>query len=131
MKPIVRLGEAANRGVGVNGGQIPDMTLFTCLKGNYGWQKMPSGVIFQWGYASSVGSASGDGIGKYNQFTIPFPSATLVVICTDSGDVKSNSSGCTNYGISKKDNMGFYLASFRASAPVVSNFTALYIAIGY
>ncbi|WP_000234901.1 gp53-like domain-containing protein [Escherichia coli] len=46
----VGLGTAATKNVGTGAGQIPDMTSFSS---GSGWQRLPSGVIIQWGTALS------------------------------------------------------------------------------
>ncbi|HBB7251783.1 TPA: hypothetical protein J6N42_003829 [Escherichia coli] len=46
------LGEAAKRNVGTGGNQIPDMNNFTSSLTSPGWQKLPSGLIIQWGTAN-------------------------------------------------------------------------------
>lgn len=43
------LGEAAKRAVGNSTNQIPDMSFFTLSMGQTGYQKLPSGMIIQWG----------------------------------------------------------------------------------
>ena len=46
------LGEAAKRDVGTGKNQIPDMNNFTSSLTSPGWQKLPSGLIIQWGTAN-------------------------------------------------------------------------------
>lgn len=46
------LGEAAKRNVGTGENQIPDMNNFTSSLTSPGWQKLPSGLIIQWGTAN-------------------------------------------------------------------------------
>lgn len=46
------LGEAAKRNVGTGENQIPDMNDFTSSLTSPGWQKLPSGLIIQWGTAN-------------------------------------------------------------------------------
>ncbi|HBK9133709.1 TPA: phage tail protein [Escherichia coli] len=48
----VGLGEAAKRNVGTGENQIPDMNDFTSSLTSPGWQKLPSGLIIQWGTAN-------------------------------------------------------------------------------
>lgn len=48
----VGLGEAAKRDVGTGKNQIPDMNNFTSSLTSPGWQKLPSGLIIQWGTAN-------------------------------------------------------------------------------
>ncbi|NYY79468.1 hypothetical protein DMI66_25210 [Escherichia coli] len=45
----VGLGEAAKRNVGTGSGQIPDMSSFASALSSSGYQKLPSGLIIQWG----------------------------------------------------------------------------------
>lgn len=45
----LQLGEAAKRAVGNSTNQIPDMSFFTLSMGQNGYQKLPSGMILQWG----------------------------------------------------------------------------------
>ncbi|HGG8743549.1 TPA: hypothetical protein ACJJXK_005207, partial [Enterobacter asburiae] len=66
------LGTAATKNVGVGAGQIPDMSSFT--KGP-GWQKLPSGKIFQWFQVSTITTAA-----VQANYPIPFPSGANMVI---------------------------------------------------
>ncbi|MGG7360894.1 phage tail protein, partial [Escherichia coli] len=43
------LGEAAKRNVGNGQNQIPDMAAFASSLSSTGFQKLPSGLIIQWG----------------------------------------------------------------------------------
>ncbi|MBS8950975.1 hypothetical protein KEQ75_15810, partial [Escherichia coli] len=45
----VGLGEAAKRNVGTGANQIPDMGSFMLSASVPGYQKLPSGLIIQWG----------------------------------------------------------------------------------
>ncbi|ELY2473226.1 tail fiber protein [Cronobacter sakazakii] len=45
----LRLGEAARREVGTAANQLPDMGAFSARLDTSGWQKLPSGLILQWG----------------------------------------------------------------------------------
>ncbi|HGG8742474.1 TPA: hypothetical protein ACJJXK_004100, partial [Enterobacter asburiae] len=66
------LGEAAKRSVGNGENQIPDMSSFT--KGP-GWQKLPSGKIFQWFQVSTITTAA-----VQANYPIPFPVGANMVI---------------------------------------------------
>lgn len=66
------LGEAAKRSVGNGEKQIPDMSSFT--KGP-GWQKLPSGKIFQWFQVSTITTAA-----VQANYPIPFPVGANMVI---------------------------------------------------
>ena len=50
----VGLGEAAKRNVGTGSGQIPDMSSFSGSIASKGYQKLPGGLIIQWGQEMQV-----------------------------------------------------------------------------
>ena len=62
---ISGLGTAATKNVGTGSGQIPDMTSFSS---GSGWQRLPGGVIIQWGNA--ISGRTGDA--QINPFPIAF-----------------------------------------------------------
>ena len=82
------LGEAAKRNVGTGDNQIPDMGSFMLSVSSVGYQKLPSGLILQWG---SIGTTD---IPKdlVTHFPIAFPNRCLRVLVSqdytpDSGAV--------------------------------------------
>ena len=66
------LGEAAKRNVGEGSGQIPDMSSFASELSSSGYQKLPSGLIIQWGSAVA-GIGSTGGTGNVVSFPVAFP----------------------------------------------------------
>ena len=66
------LGEAAKRGVGTRENQIPDMSSFASALSLNGYQKLPSGLIIQWGSAVA-GIGSTGGTGNIVSFPVAFP----------------------------------------------------------
>ena len=66
------LGEAAKRNVGTGSGQIPDMSSFASALASSGYQKLPSGLIIQWG-AAVAGIGSTGGTGNVVSFPVAFP----------------------------------------------------------
>ncbi len=66
------LGEAAKRNVGTGSGQIPDMSSFASALSLSGYQKLPSGLIIQWG-AAVAGIGSTGGTGNVVSFPVAFP----------------------------------------------------------
>lgn len=68
------LGSASKKDVGIGTNQIPDMTSFAKLFANNGYQKLPGGLIIQWG-AVSVASTGGVSANTNVSFPIAFPSA--------------------------------------------------------
>lgn len=70
----LRLGEAAKRGIGNGANQLPDMSNFAGSLSFNGYQKLPTGLIIQWG-ALNVNSTSG-AVGTTDiTFPIAFPTA--------------------------------------------------------
>ncbi|WP_246858290.1 gp53-like domain-containing protein [Enterobacter hormaechei] len=68
------LKEAAKRDVGTGANQVPDMNNFASSLGFNGYQKLPSGLLIQWG-AFSVNGTSG-AVGSADvTFPIAFPTA--------------------------------------------------------
>ncbi|MDW7796075.1 gp53-like domain-containing protein, partial [Morganella morganii] len=49
---------AAKRAVGNSTNQIPDMSFFTLSMGQTGYQKLPSGMIIQWGTVTLDGNGN-------------------------------------------------------------------------
>lgn len=71
------LGDAARRNVGVGENQIPDMSSFTASLSGNGWQKLPSGLIIQWGSYITTGNGA-----KEIPFPIAFPSGCVGLVVT-------------------------------------------------
>ncbi|WP_261387205.1 gp53-like domain-containing protein [Enterobacter hormaechei] len=67
---------AGVRDVGAGTNQIPDMGGFTALLGDNGWAKLPSGLIFQWGYAGPLTPQNPDAVVNFN---ISFPNKCLFI----------------------------------------------------
>lgn len=72
------LGEAAKRNVGTGANQIPDMGSFMLSASVPGYQKLPSGLIIQWG-PIDVPLTSQDTV---TYFPIAFPNRCLLVFAT-------------------------------------------------
>lgn len=68
-------GTAAGKDVGTEAGQIPDMSSFASLQAVSGWQKLPSGMIIQWG-ATTIYD------GKITSLPLAFPNAFCAVTCS-------------------------------------------------
>ncbi|ELN3634455.1 hypothetical protein Q2P46_004831 [Escherichia coli] len=113
------LGTAATKNVGTGAGQIPDMTSFSS---GSGWQRLPSGVIIQWGTAISgqVGDA------HENPFPIAFTDlASIQIVATyDNPDAPN---GPVHFGAKANTTSSFSLLN---SLPNVNVAYARWIAIG-
>ena len=82
------LGEAAKRDVGTGSGQIPDMSSFSDSIASKGYQKLPGGLIIQWG-AGDAGTGYVGSTGNEMNFTIAFPSQCFQVVTSyDNGGGK-------------------------------------------
>lgn len=68
------LGEAAKRSVGTSANQIPDMNSFTSQQSSNGWQKLPGGLILQWGLTTTFGSEQNTLV----TFPVAFPHSMLM-----------------------------------------------------
>lgn len=67
------LGEAAKRNVGNGKNQIPDMAAFASSLSSTGFQKLPSGLIIQWGIVS--------GASNYTvTYPVTFPNRSLALL---------------------------------------------------
>ena len=62
---------------------IPGMEGFEANLSSNGYQKLPSGLIIQWGYVTFDGSAGKDG--QLITFPIPFTAECYQVLTTDAG----------------------------------------------
>lgn len=80
----LQLGEAAKRDVGTGTNQIPDMSSFAGGPAS-GYQKLPGGLIIQWG-VSGASSSTGQATAT---FPIAFPNNLINVIVSE----QSNSAG--------------------------------------
>ncbi|EQA0419008.1 hypothetical protein AWE16_000433 [Escherichia coli] len=84
----VGLGEAAKRNVGNGQNQIPDINSFLSVTGAAGYQKLPSGLIIQWGSATAGLGATGN-TGNAINFSVSFPNIChQVVVSYDNGGGK-------------------------------------------
>ena len=82
------LGEAAKRNVGTGSGQIPDMSSFSGSIASKGYQKLPGGLIIQWG-AGDAGTGYVGSTGNEMNFPIAFPSQCFQVVTSyDNGGGK-------------------------------------------
>ncbi|MGV6382565.1 gp53-like domain-containing protein [Escherichia coli] len=82
------LGEAAKRDVGTGENQIPDINSFLSVTGAAGYQKLPSGLIIQWGSATAGVGATGN-TGNAINFSVSFPNIChQVVVSYDNGGGK-------------------------------------------
>lgn len=67
--------------VGTGAKQLPDMSAFSSVKANPGYQKLPSGLIIQWGTAATGADGS-----IFAAYPIAFPNQVLTSFCTNIGE---------------------------------------------
>ncbi|WP_343032874.1 gp53-like domain-containing protein [Yersinia canariae] len=104
----LELGTAATRAVGTGTNQIPDMNSFGASFGASGYQKLPGGLILQWGRVTTTAAL----IGTQWNFPITFPNAALSYFA-----MTENSSGDSKYS-----NIGPISAASRTGATVSSTY---------
>ena len=116
------LGTAATKNVGTGSGQIPDMSSFTASRASTGWQKLPGGLIIQWGQAATNTSSLAT-----VAYPIPFPNNVFQVIgsCLDVNNANI-------VAINSTDGINFNLVAwFATSGSVLRTTTPVkWIAIG-
>ncbi|MDM2775693.1 phage tail protein [Citrobacter sp. Cpo142] len=114
LRAYLELKSAAQRDIGIGINQIPDMNSFPTELNHSGYQKLPGGLIIQWGRETIPAG------GIFVNFPIPFPNIVFSIALGSAGD---NSIIITANGY---QNNGF---SFSANKPTLVPQT--YIAVGY
>ncbi|WP_354676428.1 phage tail protein [Citrobacter portucalensis] len=114
LRTYLELKSAAQRDIGIGINQIPDMNSFPTELNNSGYQKLPGGLIIQWGRETIPAG------GIFVNFPIPFPNIVFSIALGAAGD---SSAIITANGY---QNNGF---SFSANKPTLVPQT--YIAVGY
>ncbi|HCB1455583.1 TPA: hypothetical protein MYP51_002188 [Citrobacter farmeri] len=114
LRTYLELKSAAQRDIGIGINQIPDMSSFPTELNNSGYQKLPGGLIIQWGRETIPAG------GIFVNFPIPFPNIVFSIALGAAGD---SSAIITANGY---QNNGF---SFSANKPTLVPQT--YIAVGY
>lgn len=90
------LGEAAKRDVGTGANQVPDMRLFSGSLGSPGFQKLPSGLIIQWGLANGASSYT-------VTFPVSFPGRTLALLAIPH---TTQAAGVASVGVANCSDLG-------------------------
>ncbi len=118
------LKEAAKRDVGTGTNQLPDMSAFTKLLSTNGYQKLPGGLIIQWGLLNgTTGEASGS-------YPIAFPGAILQVVATMGDKTAGKTDGITLFAVNVGINKSTLTVNPRGTDGQGVT-TVRYIAIGY
>ncbi|HDR2620734.1 TPA: phage tail protein [Enterobacter chuandaensis] len=87
---------AAKRDVGSGSNQLPDMSLFAGSLGTPGYQKLPSGLIIQWGLASGASSYT-------VTFPVSFPGRTLALLAIPH---TTQAAGVASVGVANCSDLG-------------------------
>lgn len=126
------LGNASRRTVGAGANQIPDMSSFSSLFSGNGYQKLPSGLIIQWGVTGNSNSSTGIASAT---FPIVFPNACLHVSLSEQTTVTGTTpyTGVNAWGLDTTlATSGFNaVCASRLSNAAAAAETARFIAIGY
>ncbi|QQE39166.1 phage tail protein [Enterobacter asburiae] len=102
------LKEAAKRDVGTGANQIPDMASFSSSQSSPGFQKLPSGLILQWGIVSGGSSYT-------VTFPVSFPIRTLMLMAIPH---TTSAAGVTSVGVANCSDLGtsqFYIVVGKVS----------------
>jgi hypothetical protein len=102
---------------------LRNSTLFQISTSTSGWQKLPSGLIIQWGAAvATTGNGGGGGVGVTVNYPIAFPTAYRTVIASPS---QTSATVCAAWTDAEGN------SSVRITTNGVTSTTVRYIAIGY
>ena len=118
------------RASNASGGDINAATLlaeFGSYFGGFGWQRLPSGMIIQWGNG-------GTSLGQYVAFPIAFPNALLgITICENAAAGSWGGGVATVHGVGYQNQFGFYHYTLSWNgigfADAVNSYS--FIAVGY
>ncbi|WP_176556472.1 gp53-like domain-containing protein [Leclercia adecarboxylata] len=121
---VLGIKAAALRDVGEGSNQIPDMSSFIASFGNNGYQKLPGGLILQWGQNSMPAPGASNNV----TFPIAFPSTAYAVVIT------TNASGGATTGIAPSSTTAVTRTGFQwvrfAGSEYTSYGTGYWFAIG-
>lgn len=119
-RTALKLGNAALKSVGTGPGQLPDMSEFVASFAASGYQKLPGGLIIQWGRSPALMSSTGNVTITY---PIPFPNARYAMVGTPVG----SSGGNPGSPVFSEGTVTNCTMNTWGSA----NYSVLWIAIGY
>nr|WP_167519756.1 hypothetical protein [Mixta theicola] len=83
-----------------------------------GWQKLPGGLMIQWGLAAIPAQTTTGTV----QFPIPFPKDVFAIFVTDTG------AASISYGTTERNNAGFKIT--RSASINAGNINGFYFSIG-
>lgn len=115
---------AALRDVGESANQIPDMSSFVASFGTKGYQKLPGGLIIQWGQNPLPAPGAANSV----TFPIAFPSSAYAVLITTDA-TGGATTGIAPNSTSVVSKTGFQWVRF-AGADYTSYGTGYWLAIG-
>jgi len=115
------LGEAAKRDVGTEANQLPDMGSFGRSFANNGYQKLPGGLIIQWGF-TATGTAG-------NTVTLPVAFNSWIAGCA--GNEAGDDSSIKVVSIIPKSLSTLKISGRIVGGNTLVNTVVRWIAIGY
>lgn len=98
--------------------QMTQSQLFALVKSNSGYQKLPSGLLIQWGFRATAVSAPPGSSANNWTFPIAFPNACLAAFATAGNDVGT---ACSVEGLSASQASGFILNIGSSTATLYTN----------
>lgn len=121
---------AAFRSVGNGTNQIPDMSFFGSLSSPSGYQKLPGGIIFQWGVAT--GSAAGTSTVCTATLPTAFPTQKVSWLGTLSDKAGGISNSAMQFYANAAYSSSLTTVSFGVNSPDSTGTIGIrYFAIGY
>lgn len=119
------LGTAAQYNVGTGTSQLPDMSAFTALKSSAGYQKLPGGIIMQWGLLTgSTGQLAAT-------YPIVFPNAVFQVTAVLADKTAGATGGISLYNEAGGSSTRTTLIVQPRGSDGMGTTTARFIAIGW
>ncbi|WP_208852100.1 gp53-like domain-containing protein [Mixta intestinalis] len=94
------------------------MSFFKANLTRTGWQKLPGGLIIQWGLAAIPAQVTTGTV----QFPIPYPKDVFAIFITDTG------AASISYGTTERNNSGFKVT--RSENIKAGNINGFYLSIG-
>jgi hypothetical protein len=127
LSKISDAGSAASKNTGVAAGNVPVLDAGAKLAlstipdpgsslASSGYQKLPSGLILQWGQTADVSVASGGSANQTFTFPIPFPTNCFQVVATLDATGASANGSYANENSKTLTNVGIVLSNTTASS---------------
>ncbi len=130
----VGLKEAAKRDVGTGANQLPDMSSFQSILSAFGYQRLPGGIIIQWGLAPAP-----VGVASQRSYPITFPNAVWHVFMCHNVHNDPSGLGLSGASVAQGNSVFDYMiqaikvsgTTVTATPAGTTNMSMHFFAIGY